>query len=164
MFGSDGEVSDGYRQVGSGIVNAYNAIELIDNGDYVAGSITASETEDVISIGTLQAGQKVTITLAFLKRARFTSGTHSINSSNFVQSDLSDLDLYICPANLYLQNYCSRTSGHVGGYTSNNNVEKIIYTATVTGEHLICIDKYEGQGSYEIIYGVSWLVDDNSLK
>ena len=159
---ANGDVNSNYKMYGTGIINAYNAFQLVDSGTYSSGSITASESEDVYYIGHFTAGQTVTITLSFLKRTRFTSsGNHELEGSNLVTSNLADLDLYVCAAPLYIANSCSKTSNHVKSITTNNNSETIIFTAATTDDYVICIDKAAGQGSYEIIYGVSWFVEDS---
>ena len=148
-------ISDGYMKYGGGIVNAFNAKRLIDSRTFVNSSVTASENRDVISLGTIQQGETVSITLFFLERVRFTSSEDDHSSSSSLSESDADLDLYVCPVSLYIDGVCSRTSNHTKSITSNN-VEKIIFTANATSEYIICIDKYADQNPYEILYAVSW--------
>ncbi|MBR6562906.1 MAG: S8/S53 family peptidase [Clostridia bacterium] len=164
QFTSTGSVTTGYKTYGTGIVNVNNALFLIDNEDYINGSITASENYDVFSIGNLSAGQTVTVTLTFLKRCRYRTESHLPSESTIETSDNADLDLYITPANTFLAGACTRTSSYTKSITTNNYSETIIYTAPASGEFLICVDKEHGQDPYEIIYAVSWLVHNNDLN
>lgn len=164
MTNSSGSVDVGFRQYGSGIVNAHNAKTIVDSGKYVNGSITASEDEDVISLGTLEGGKKVIVTLTYLKRSRFTNTNHNLDSGSYVSSDLPDLDLFLCPAMLFTSGCCSKTTSHIKSVTRHNNVEKIIFTPQATDEYVICIDKVTNQDPYEILYAVSWMVVDTNTK
>ena len=109
QVGSDGCISENYKQYGSGIVNAYNALSVSTNETYRAGTITSSEEHDSISIGNLQKGDTVSITLTFLKRVRFETSNHS-NPNNLTETS-ADLDLYICAAATYIGGSCSPSSG-----------------------------------------------------
>ena len=111
-------------------------------------------------LGNIPAGQTVTVTLSYLKRSRFSSSSDHIDESNLLTSNLADLDLYVCPAPLYVANGCSKTTNHIKSITTNNNSETIIFTATETSDYVICVDMAAGQGSYEIIYAVSWFIED----
>ncbi len=163
-FQADGKVSENYRKYGSGIVNAHNAIELIESGNYVNYSLPASEGDKIYSLGNLTAGQTVTITLTYLKRVRYASADHT-NTNGDIRESFADLDLHVFNAVGYVYGTdCTKTSNIIKSITTNSNVEKIVFTVTAPGPHLIYIDKYAGQDPYDVIFGLSWMIDDSSLQ
>ena len=81
-----------------------------------------------------------------------------------LESRLPDLDAYVCPVGTYLPGACTKDSTYTGSRTTKNNVEKIEFTTTHTAEYLVCVDKYKSYDSYEVIYAVSWMIDDGTLK
>lgn len=164
QFQANGEISENYRKYGSGIVNAYNAIELIESGNYVNYSLSASEGDKIYSLGNLTAGQTVTITLTYLKRVRYASDDHT-NTNGDIRESFADLDLHVFNAVGYVYGTdCTKTSNIIKSITTNSNVEKIVFTVTAPGPHLIYIDKYAGQDPYDVIFGLSWMIDDSSLQ
>lgn len=154
VFGDD----SGYRKYGAGIVNAYNAKLQIDSGNYINTSMSASATTVKHNIGTLQAGQTVSITLVFLKRVRIRSGSHE-NNPSLSESELPRINLHVGYAD---------APAHVMYLKSNdsnyNNVQRIIFTAPATDEYEITLVKLGGDSTYETIYAVSWMVDNNNLQ
>ncbi len=142
-----------YRQYGGGIVNAYNAKCLIDSGNYVNSSITASQTYKTYSIGTVQQGETISVSLSYLMRTRIISDDH-VNDPSISYNLLSDLNIYIRPASApaYYTPYAV-------SITSGNNVEKIVFTAPETDEYNVMVYKKTGQDPYEIIFALSWLKD-----
>lgn len=142
-----------YKQSGGGIVNVFNAKHLIDTGNYVNSSIAESETYKEYSLGTLQRGDNVSITLSYLKRVGIRSESHSQNLT-FAESDLSDLSLYV--------RYADGSNTTIPVETSANdqgNVEKIIFFVNETAEYKIQVYKTVGQDPYEIIFGLAWMKD-----
>lgn len=142
-----------YKRYGGGIVNVFNAKHLIDSGNYVNSSIAESETYKEYSLGTLQRGDNVSITLSYLKRVGIRSESHSQNLT-FAESDLSDLSLYV--------RYADGSNATIPVETSANdqgNVEKIVFFVNETAEYKIQVYKRVGQDPYEIIFGLAWMKD-----
>lgn len=146
------ELIETYRQYGAGIVNAYNAKRIIDTNGYVNSSVTASQDGKIYSIGSVQEGQTVSVTLCFLKRVRFTSSDHTQGDPS-VNSEIANLDLDVKGAS-----ESAHQTPLAYSITTNNNVEKIIFEAPKTDEYNIIISKVESnQDPYEILFAVSWL-------
>lgn len=148
-----------YRVYGSGIVNAYNAIYLIGSGKYVNSSITSSQTSKSYSLGALQANKTTSITLAFLKRVRYSSSTH-LNPSNVAESDLANLNIYVYKAS-------DLNTPIVSSVNLNSNVEKIVFTPTSTEEYVVVIKKIvdanHDPSPYEVLFAISWITDNGSV-
>lgn len=150
--------NSGYRKYGAGIVNAYNAKLQIDSGNYINTTMSANTTTVKHDIGTIQAGQTVSITLVFLKRVRIRSGSHEDNPS-LSESELPRINLHVGYAD---------APAHVMYLKSNdfnyNNVQRIIFTAPATDEYEITLVKLGGDSTYETIYAVSWMLDTSNLQ
>ena len=148
----------GYRRYGSGIVNAYNAQQLIENGNYINTRISASATNATHSIGTIQAGETISISLAFLKRVRFRTSTHS-SDGNMSESDLPIINIHIRAASMPAHIMHLKSTETNGG-----TVQKLIFTADTTDEYQILVSKTGGDETYETLYALSWLKDDPDLQ
>lgn len=150
-----------YRQYGSGVINAYNAYRLVATGTYVDSTLSASQISKTYSIGTISAGETVSVTLSFLKRNRYTSGEHDLDDA-MSQSSLPNLDIYI---------YCAGITTPISySVTTNNNVEKVLFTASTTGEYSVVVrrvltdDEVEnGVDSHAVIFGLAWYKDTNAI-
>lgn len=151
-------VITGYRQYGSGIVNAYNAQQLINKGNYINTRISASQTRATHSIGTIQADETISISLAFLKRVRFRTSTHS-SDGNLSESDLPIINIHIRAASMPSHIMHLKSTETNGG-----TVQKLIFTAETTDEYQIIVSKSGGDSTYETLYALSWLKDEADLQ
>ncbi len=153
---------DDYRKYGSGIVNLFNAIFLSASGNYANITMGVDETQRVHSIGTLQSGQTISVTLSFLKYARIHCGEHDGDDFEQPNVTLADLDIYVCPVN-YHPSMIYKGNPHLNcSFTSNNNVEKVVFTVPTTAEYVIIVNKHSGSDSYHVVYGLSWYLDNGS--
>ena len=153
-----------YRQIGAGIANANNAMELLNNGTYVSGHISSTENRDAFSIGTLQKGETVTVSLSFLKRTRFADSDHGENAT-LTDTPLPDLDVYIVPrVQINVMSFDKNNYTNPSDYTYifrsisvDNNTEKITFSAAGTTEYIIVVNKAASSDYHDILYGVAWL-------
>lgn len=147
----------GYRVYGSGNVNAFNAKYLIDSGNYINSTISSSQTQKVYSLGTINEGQTVSVTLSFLKRAIFSTSQHGdyteISSSRF------NLNLTI-----YRASDTDYSNPVAYSNTRYNNVEKIIHTFEDTDEYVVVVNRVSDNISYAAYFGLSWLVDFSGMQ
>lgn len=151
-------ITNGYRQYGSGIVNAYNAQQLIEDGNYINTRISASTTSATHSIGTIQAGEKISVSLAFLKRVRFRTSTHD-STGSLSESDLPIINIHIRAASMP-----SHIMHLKSTQTNGGTVQKLVFTASTTDEYQIIVTKSDGDNTYETLYALSWLKDDTNLQ
>ncbi len=146
-----------YKQYGAGIVNAYNAKRILDTGKYIYANFSATQTSRTYSLGTISAGETVSLSLCFLKNVSFVSSSgHENENTTITNSDLANLDIYIKRS--------SNQSVVASSTTTNNNVEKVIFTVPATDEYTITITKVENNtGTNRVYFGISWLIDSIDL-
>ncbi|MBE6692355.1 MAG: hypothetical protein E7586_03355 [Ruminococcaceae bacterium] len=164
----------GYHQYGAGIANASNATYLINGGTYVSGTITSTEDTDIIPLGALQKGQKVTVSMNFLKRTMFSSAGHG-NFAPDVDTPLPDLDIYIVPRiQMGIATFDKSLYVDPNDYTYiyrsisvNNNLEKVTFVPESNIEYYLVIKKLKKQNSvdyHDILYGAAWIKHTSNIK
>lgn len=148
-------VESGYRQYGAGIINIANAVSLASKNDFVNTSITYSKSEKSHYIGVGEAGRKVSVTLTFLKRIRFTSSDHTTDS--FSESTLPNLNIAV-----YFAEDTTFSNPIVTSATTKNNVERITFIQMPNQEYVVRVTKvlpYED--NHEVLYSVAWYEYEN---
>ena len=167
----------GYRQFGSGIVNASNAMELLNSGSYISGHISSTENRDTYSLGVLEGGVPVTVSLSFLKRTKFTNSDHDGNlpstaiPSPDVDTPLPDLDIYIVPrVQINVMSFDKSDYTNPNDYTYifrsisvDNNTEKITFSPG-NNEYILVINKAASSDYHDILYGVARLKHTSDIR
>ncbi len=161
----------GYHKYGAGIANALNATYLLNAGTYTSGHISSTENRDTFSLGTLQKGETITVSLNFLKRTMFSGSDHGEGVA-FTDTQLPDLDVYIVPrVQMSVMSFEKSNYINPNNYTYifrsisiGNNTEKITFTAGGNIEYILVVNKAASDDYHDILYGVAWLKHTSNTK